>query len=303
MQMHSRLTAPRGLNHPALTLIRFGKSCLKTAMLGLCLLPLAGGVAQAQTVLLNENFNSYTNDAVPTGWYSIGTTTNPPKVQDGQLRWSFIRPADVASFQSVTLENAGDYIQASFDVRYTTAPTAVTTGPSLALYNSGGVPVAASTAGTSVAGHVGYKAYKAFDVTGSVPNDFVLFRDNALSRDRYSNTVLKQQASGSTIALNTVYSVSLNIERQANSDLLITYSFGNLTQSHTVAAASAIYTFDEIGINLFAGDFPGVGFLDNVLVTTSSIPEPSAYALLFGGASILLTACARRRVRSLPSVK
>lgn len=304
MQMHSRLTAPRGLNHPALTLIRFGKSCLKTAMFGLCLLPLAGGVAQAQAVLLNENFNSYANEAIPTGWYSIGTTTNPPKVQDGQLRWSFIRPADVTSFQSVTLENAGDYIQASFDVRYTTAPSssAVTTGPSLALYNSGGAPVTADTTSSSVAGHVGYKAYKAFGVTGTVPNDFVLFRDNALSRDRYGNAILEQQASGAAIALNTTYTVSLNIERQANSDLLITYSFGGLTENYTVAAAAAIYAFDEIGINLFAGDFPGVGFLDNVLITTN-IPEPSTYALLFGGASLLIAACAQRRVRSRPLVK
>ncbi len=304
--MHSRFT-PRSLKTLAPSMIRSWSCGLKTAVFGLCLLPLAGGVAHGQTVLLNENFNSYANNAIPTGWYSIGTTTNPPTVQGGELRWSYIRPADVTSFQSVALVNAGDYIQASFDVRYTVAPTssAVTTGPSLALYNSGGNPVTASTTSTSVAGHVGYKAYKAFGVTETVPNDFVLFRDNALSRDRYSNTVLKQEASGATIALNTTYSVSLNITRQANNDLQISYTFGNLTGNHTVVAASAIYTFDEIGINLFAGDFPGIGFLDNVLVTTnvSVIPEPSASAILLGAASILLVGCTRRRVRSCASVK
>lgn len=296
MQTYSRSTDLRALNALALTPTRSGKSLLKNTMFSLCLLPLAGGVAQAQVTLLNENFNSYANTETPTGWYNVGAGT--PSALDGQLRWSFIRPAAVTSFQSLTLANAGDYIQASFDVRYTTAPTssAVTTGPSLALYDSGGNPVSASTTSGSVAGHVGYKAYKAFGVTGTVPNDFVLFRDNALSRDRYGNTVLEQQASGTTIALNTTYSVSLNIERQANSDLLITYSFGALSESYTVSSVSGIYTFDTIGINLFAGDFPGVGFLDNVLVTTNAIPEPSAYALLVGGFASLVV-IGRRRPR------
>ncbi len=300
MQMYSRLAPPRGLAGLAPTPIR-SKSFLKTAMFGLCLLPLVGGVAQAQTTLLDEDFTGYSNDAVPSGWYNVGSV-NPPTVQDGQLRWSYMRPVQVTSFDSVTLANPGDYIEASFDVRYTAAPSQVTTGPSLALYNSGGAPVSASTTSSSVAGHVGYKAYKAFGVTGAVPNDFVLFRDNALSRDRYGNAILEQQASGTTIALNTTYSVSLNIGRQANSDLLVTYSFGNLTETFTVSSASGIYAFDTIGINLFAGDYPGIGFLDNVLVT-SNVPEPSSYALLFGGASLLIVGCARRRVRTLPLVK
>lgn len=295
MQLHSRLAASRALNAPALTTIRSDKSFLKTAMFSLCLLPLAGGVAQAQVTLLSENFNSYSDAAAPTGWYSIGTGT--PTVLNQQLRWGFISPAVTTSFETVTLANSGDYIQASFDVRYTNAPTAVTTGPTLALYNSNGAPVAASTTNATVAGHVGYKAYKAFGVTETVTNDFTLFSNSQLSRFRYGaagNTELKSQVTGTGIVLNTTYSVSLNIERQANSDLLITYSFGGLTQNHTVAAASAIYTFDEIAINLFAGDFPGAGLLDNVLVTTNAIPEPSACALLFGGFASLIVAGRRR---------
>lgn len=284
----------------------YARILIKTAVFGLCLLPLAASTTYAQTVL-NENFNTTANGSLPTDWYRIGGTTANPAALDGELRWGYAFRAVVTTFDTVTLAKAGDFITASFDARYTTAaPSPVTTGASLALYNSsGGSAVTADTASVTVDGHVGYKAYKAFGVTGALPNDFVLYANSKLSLSRFTSntgaTVLQEQATGQTIALNTSYTLSLKIERKTNDDLLISYSFGNNpSASYTVAAASvSTYTFDEIAINLFAGDNPTVGFLDNVLVETNvgAVPEPATVAFMMAAGMFLFVVVSRRTIR------
>ena len=88
-------------------------------------------------------------------------------------------------------------------------------------------------------------------------------------------------STGSSIALNTPSSLSLNITLAANgTDLTVTSTYGNHSQTRTLTGADVLTkTFDEIGINLWGGDYSASAMLDNVFVTSNvstSIPPGAA---------------------------
>src|SRR5690606_30928695 len=151
-----------------------------------------------------------------------------------------------------------------------------TTGPTLALYDSQGTELTADHTGaadgtlpTSLTDDRGYKAYKSFQTA----NDLILFKNHlgfAPLRFGSLNPSLNTVSTGTGIALNTVHSLALRIELAANGDdLLITSTFNGSSQTRTVTGADVLTTsFDEIGINLWGGDFSGTASLDNVVVFT-----------------------------------
>lgn len=311
----------RNFNLPVFGAARRLKCLPAAAVLGMCLLPVFSQSTHAQTTVFADDFSTSATGALD-NFYRVGASaltvvTNDTGSLDGNtLRWGpSAKVAVLANFGSVTLANPGDYIQASYDILFTTAAGTLNTGPSLALYDSGGTVLTEDYTGAAdgampvtLTDDLGYKVYKSFNTTG----DFTLFKNTAgFAPMRFTsgsrNTALETTDTGSAIALNTVYSVSLRIELAANStDLDVTYSFGGLTETYSISGTDVLTkTFNELGINNAAADQGGTTFLDNVLITTNttSIPEPSAAALLFGGASLLIVGCTRRRLRSISPVR
>src|SRR5690606_5993139 len=155
--------------------------------------------------------------------------------------------------------------------------------PSLALYDSKGTQHTADHTGpadgtlpASLTADRGYKADKSFQT----PNDLILFENHlgvAPLRFNALNPTLHSIGTGTTITLNTAYAMSLRIELAANGyDLVITSTFGGSSQTHTVAGTDVLTrTFDEIGVNLWGGDFPASAVMDNVVVTTNRPDIPA----------------------------
>lgn len=80
-----------------------------------------------------------------------------------------------------------------------------------------------------------------------------------------------------------------------------TGDFSSVTLTGSISGSLALTSTDT-----WTGSFGGYDLTfseSNGMLSFAAIPEPSTYALLFGGASMLLVGCVRRRVRSLPLVK
>lgn len=296
----------RSVNPPVLGTFPRRKCLSVAAALGLCLLPLLSQSTHAQNTVFSDDFSTSASGALD-NFYRVGAssltvfTNDTGSLSGNALRWGpGAKMAVLANFGSVTLTNPGDYIMASYDILFTSAPGMLNTGPSLALYNSNGTVLTEEYTGAAddampatLTDDLGYKVYKSFNTTG----DFTLFENSAgFAPMRFAsgsrNASLETTDSGSGIVLDTVYSVSLRIELAANStDLDVTYSFGGLTETYSISGIDVLTkTFNEIGINPAAGDQGGTSFIDNVLITTNTtnIPEPSSYALLLGGAPLLI---------------
>lgn len=80
-----------------------------------------------------------------------------------------------------------------------------------------------------------------------------------------------------------------------------TGDFSSVTLSGSISGSLALTSADT-----WTGSFGGydLTFSESTgALSFAAIPEPSTFALLFGGASLILAGCVRRRVRSLPLVK
>ncbi|HEY9249807.1 MAG TPA: hypothetical protein VIO38_11770 [Rariglobus sp.] len=260
----------------------------------------SSGVMDNVTVTTNRpaipaGTTSSFHDNLDTGftqWKRIGSATKPSVGTDNTtplsgnvLQFNYAKVASVGYFRTVTLKWPGDYIQASYNVRYTAKQTTNTTGPTLALYHSQGTELTADHAGAadgtlpaSLTDDRGYKAYKSFETA----NDLVLFKNHlGFAPLRYTNlnTSLATVGTGTGIALNSVHTLALKIELAANgNDLLITSTFNGSSQTQTVTGADVLTkSFNEIGVNLWGGDYSGAGVLDNVVVFTNvNIPAGAA---------------------------
>ena len=239
------------------------------------------------TSSLHDNF-----DTGFTQWKRIGSATKPAIGTDNTtplsgnvLQFNYVKAASVGYFKTVTLKWPGDYIKASYNVRYTAKQSTNTTGPTIALYDSQGTQLTADHTGAadgtlpaSLTDDRGYKAYKSFQTA----NDLILFKNHlgfAPLRFGSLNPSLNTVSTGTGIALHSVHTLSLKIELAPNGDdLLITSTFGGSSQTRTVTGADVLTkSFNEIGVNLWGGDFPGTGSLDNVVVITNvNVPAGAA---------------------------
>src|SRR5690606_8907207 len=158
------------------------------AILGLCMLPLVSQSIHAQNTVFSDDFSTSASDALD-NFYRVGAsaltvfTNDTGSLSGNALRWGpGAKVAVLANFNSVTLENPGDYIMASYDILFTSASGMLNTGPSLALYDSQGTLLTADHAGgadgampATLADDLGYKVYKSFNTAG----DFTLFKNSA----------------------------------------------------------------------------------------------------------------------------
>lgn len=223
----------------------------------------------------------------------------------------------VATFDTITLANTGDYISLKFRVRiFGSSTSATTTGttdfPSannalrFGFYNSNDTLVIANN-NTNSSDDYGYMSEVPFGTdTGSVTTTkfsketgaggtaVILAGTDVASLSSSSST-------GNRIQDSSIYTVTLTITKtETGISLLSTVKNAGGTTLFSItgtdANATAYTSFDEIAF----GSSVDIGYrLDNVTVTTnvSQIPESATSALLFGTA-ILTTILIIRRKRA-----
>ncbi|MFV0337886.1 MAG: PEP-CTERM sorting domain-containing protein [Chthoniobacterales bacterium] len=227
--------------------------------------------AHSQIVtLLDDTFASgtnpgYTESAV--GGATISVTTAPSGMTDNALLLSTAsnnRGMLRSLNSSVTLAEAGDYIDLTYNFKFDTTP------PNLA--NS----FRSQFMGSSGAAFAGI----GFDFSGLASNSSVYITDGTGNLGKIAGI-----NAGTTVHS---FGIRLTMLSDTTAQLTASYDGSALTSSSTITTATSLpngLTFDQIGL-MFVGN-PAVGdiYFDNVLVTTNVIPEPgSAMLALFGAA-------------------
>ncbi len=250
--------------------------------------------------------NTTGGDALGGVWYHTQTNAAPSQltvVDDSagigsgnamQLIPSADSHKALTFFSTITLANAGDGIEVSFDYRFATAPTSLGNGFRIGLYNSVGTRQSTDTSTTTTRNDD--KGYMVRTNLGSA------VADTAIVGEPAGDDILG--GAGQITAVGTIAGLSANsgtskhsmifrITRQANGDLAF---FGQIDgQSPAVgthAAASAIsYAFDE-----FAFGFAGASYRPSILVDNVVIHPVTAAPI------VVLTAPASDALFASPSV-
>lgn len=271
---------------------------------------IASTLSASATVVVYENdftdgFGSFY--VVGTGGPDISVDNTPP-LSGNTLRFSSTSATANAfvltAFTPVTLSNPGDYIRASYDMRYYNMTIAVeSTGPVLALLNSGGTYLTsndttqtAATTNPILLNDKGYRLYK----TMLADDDLVLGINTDGPGSSNADATVHTTVSSGIAFTKAVHSIWFEISLAANGeDLTMSYGFDSYTASPVTLTGTDVltYTFDELLLTAFGngGSTNGVR-IDNVLVI-SNIPEPSSAALLLSGIVVWVTVAGRRRLR------
>lgn len=260
-------------------------------------LALLGLLATASTLsaqLVNDS-SDFTN------WYQ-GNADGVLNKAGANLVWTPAAPANNStnqiigrSFTETTLA-VGQTITFSFDWTQSVASAAIIR---VGLANRSASAIAADGWNNTAGGT--YDSYYTFirdnDATGNTPRkesgtfgttSGILVGGANLTG---GNTTLFDLVQNGTVTYNVTYSVTLTSGTSISSSFII---MEGATQRFNVSGTDSsgiISTFDTAAIRV-AG---GTGTFDNILVTTSSIPEPSTYAALAGLGVLGMAALRRRR--------
>ncbi len=279
------------------------------AAIALCAIALPTA-SHAQVVVLNDTFeDGRTNDVPNTldaGWFlrftnanlSLGTGADATIGTGDALVYT--ANGAVASLitgvmsTSATLgSNINDAVILTLDFHFTGGIANNTAGFRLGLFNSNGTT---TTADNSAApdNDIGY--FGTFG-TGTTPGVGIYEQANTNTRPGNSlNTAgFTTVGTDATVGINDTtskHSAEFQIIRLSATDIgLRLYYDGSLVASRNDSSISAT-SFDSVIIN---PGIAGVSFnIDNVLVQTAVIPEPSTFAMLLGGFGML--ALLRRRL-------
>ncbi|TSJ77541.1 PEP-CTERM sorting domain-containing protein [Rariglobus hedericola] len=160
---------------------------------------------------------------------------------------------------------------------------------------------------TNITGGVGYLAVFRLNTTGGVSTaDFRIFKgaktDGTSVGAQVGSTVTLNSASLNSAIFNstTFYTISLNVNAVAGTSIGFTGSILDSSNSSIIGAFGTISdstpTFGgtSVALRLGTGGNNVMTSVDNLVLTTSAVPEPSTYALL-GGLGALGFVLSRRR--------
>lgn len=288
------------------------------------LLPLCAS-AQIVTTVLDDNFNDNdrTNQNLPSSaqWFSstgvgggnlalVETSSGNYALQNSSTSTT-IRHA-VAYFAPATTPVSLAATNDTINVSFSLTPTSGTPSDSLnilrfGLFNSGSARQDADASNPNVAVQ-GYglfinpaqqrvRFYARTDDAGPL---FSSLGDGSGWVDNTNNTggFLDDKIATGAFAMeqDTTYAINITYTRLADNSIDIAYSIsdGESVASTSINDTSYLnYDFDSIGF-AWSNTF-GAGLIDNVLVTHSSIPEPSSFAALLGLTALAGVGLRRRR--------
>jgi hyaluronate lyase len=200
----------------------------------------------------------------------------------------------LAFFSPITLANAGDGIEVTFDYRFTTAPASLNAGFRVGLFTSNGTRQTADAgASTTRIDDKGYMVRTNLDssvadtaIVGEPAGDDILGGNGQI-------TAVGTSAGTSANSGTSKHSMIFRITRQANGDLTFVGQIdGHSPAVGTHGAASAItYSFDE-----FAFGFAGTGYRPTILVDNVVIRSLTAAPV------VVLTSPASEAVFAAPSL-
>lgn len=217
---------------------------------------------------------------------------------------------DLKTYFSLTTLGAGETISVSFNIRTSLANPGNTNGGfRVGLFNSNGGQQTANIStynSTSFDNDQGYVANYTTNATAGTTTansigDRSLGNNQGLFQGTIGNlTNVNAPVVGGAVAFDTTYAVTLSVTRSLDGlSNTISSSFAGASISAT-DSSSPYASFDTLGI--FLGSNWGAAspnqrsnFIDDVIVTYSAIPEPSAFAALAGIAVLGLAATRRRR--------
>lgn len=244
----------------------------------------SSGVTWNTTLAASNAGGTYTIAADRATGPDLGSNDNALSMKPGANK----TPGYLGAFEATTLA-VGDTITLSFDARYgTSAGTPSARGMRFGLFNSNGTPYTSGTSDTYDDNDSGYRVDVPYNSTATAPligkeaggggsagggNDFTQFSDAV------SNVNL----------LTTSANFSLSITRISLTQALVDVKVNgtSIVASETkIQDDSGVFSFDEVMLTVAATGTATTFLIDNIsVITTSSIPEPSTYALL---ASVLI---------------
>lgn len=208
-----------------------------------------------------------------------------------------------ANFDTSRTLQIGESLTLSFDAYFNGTPTAGNNLLRIGMFNLTGTAALGSYTNTSnVADTQGFAVFANPGAAVSNGSYFGVDPNNA-SLGLSGNTALPAQTSyaftGSTWTPVT-FSIARvsDVSGQVAYDLVFTVAGGagaggyTLSRSSVTSSVLTTTTFNSFGIYTNAGEL----FVDNLQVSYSAIPEPSAYTLLLG-AGVMVFSCTRRQRR------
>jgi hypothetical protein len=286
----------------------------RALLLPIALLSLAPFSAPA-TVLLNDTFadGSRTNQDLPASaafYYGATPSTASLSVVDSALQFSYNTNTGILSQAVAYFTDSGSPISlAEGDVltaSITFSAANISNSPDalrIGFFNSAGSRVSADYTGISSASfnaYIGYAFSTNLNSAGS--NSGKIVQRTGTNNGLYTSsafTNLRSSLRPVGYAANTVYTLSFEVEALAGSQMEITFSdsLGNVFT--VIDTITTLNTFDTLGIYLTNGTFASNTYtIDNVMVTYTPVPEPSALGLgMVGG--LLFLAHRRRRTTSI----
>lgn len=264
----------------------------------------------AQATLLNDTFadGDRTTQNLPASaahYFGTSTANGNIAVTSNALQFGYTGTTNTLSQVvsyftpggSPVALSVGDTLTASFTLSGTAIANAADT-LRIGLYNSGGTRVSADTSGIADAAFNSYTGYGLWANMGTGSNSTDLVQRTSSSTTLFaggahSNVVSSTAPLGYSAA--TTYTLTFEIEYTSESSVSLTFTDSNGYSKTAVDTSGLVTSFDTFALFLGSGSVETAFTVDNIHITTTSIPEPSSVATLAGLGVLGLVISRRRR--------